>query len=50
MVRARMPDITGWAARLARRAQLLAEQRTAAPDPARWRDPRWLWPAFTREE
>ncbi len=40
------------AATLARRAAGLVERRKAHPsnNPQRWRDARWLWPQFTRQE
>jgi hypothetical protein len=41
------------AVRLTERARSLGEARSAQRrlvprDPARWRNPRWLWPLFTK--
>ncbi|QZH76367.1 MAG: hypothetical protein JY451_07485 [Erythrobacter sp.] len=55
MIRARSTIRTGFAARLARRAQVLAQAaaesalRARRADPARWRKARLLWPLFSRD-
>ncbi len=52
MIAAKPPAPADFAARLAERARRVAEayveHRRRAPDPARWRDPRLLWPLATK--
>lgn len=55
MIRGRSQNRTGFAARLARRAEALAQAaaenalRARRADPARWRQARLLWPLFSRD-
>ncbi|GAA0269943.1 hypothetical protein GCM10009127_07450 [Alteraurantiacibacter aestuarii] len=55
MIAARITDTSGFAKALVEKATALArahaqnQLRASRADPARWRNPRLLWPLFTKD-